>query len=138
METMITIPFYNHYNEEKSPTAEMFNNVLLQEEIELKERPCLCRRRSGEIVLPDSPRIVLIHGERLNFGREGHCYGSIRKFIEENRDTRFFMFAYGMDPEDGVRRRIGEQPNCTPIYSGNVEECFEEIIRLAKEKIDRA
>lgn len=126
---MMEISFFNHYFQKFSPTAESFNEVLREEEIFLLEKPRLCQFP----LEPNLPSVVLVHGAREI---ESSCYDRIREAVIRNPQTKFFIsslsLGFGDYAVEKVRKRIGQYPNYIPMVGFNYEECFDEIIKLAK------
>jgi len=127
---MREVYFYNHYSEEKDrPTAKHFRDVFRPEGILLKESPCLCK-------LPNLflPRVVLVHGDT---DITSPCYDLVLDYIQNNAQTKFFLLAFSLGfseiANQKVRTRIGNLENYVPVVGSNLGECFEEIVRLARD-----
>ncbi len=127
---MVEIPFYHHYFKE-DPTTEVLGFLFEKENIHLSERPCLCKTDIVKL-----PPLVLIHGARKI---EDICYDRLNDYIMKNPQTQFFILtsglAMGQAGVDQLTTRVGAYKNYVPWTGFNTRECFNEIVKLAKDRI---
>jgi hypothetical protein len=122
------LPFYNHYLQKDNPTFEILSESFLQENIYLREYPCICSDQTTLV-----GKVGLIHGDRKI---ESDCYLAIKQRIETNPSFNFFIFGLslgrGKQVLNDLHEKIGDYPNYAILVSSTIKSETSRMIDLIK------
>lgn len=126
---MFEIPFYDHYLQERNVAFNVFYLMFLKQKINLLRHPCLCKQ--PEKFDETTPAIVKGDDEISH-----PCYDSVKRYIQENPQTRFFVLGgnleYSNHSRERIRARIGNCPNYEAWTFQDFSKIFHEILGLAR------
>ena len=130
METMITIPFYNHHFKD-SETAQSVSQVFRILSAKIIELPCLCKYPSlYQINRP----VAIVHGIRKNHEQ---CYPKISEHINANPNTLFYVWAVNLEEDKDTLEFLDKNrcpQNCKLITAHSVADVVTEAEKIFRER----